>query len=64
MKKILGLLVLTASIFAFAVFFTSCVTVGVSVSGGKSVEATMHGSDNEDLIDSVTDGSFTDAYSY
>ena len=40
MKKILGLLVLTASIFAFAVFFTSCVTVGVAVSGGKSVEAT------------------------
>lgn len=64
MKKILGLLVLTESIFAFAVFFTSCITVGVAVSGEKSVEATMNGSDNEDLIDSVTYGSFTDAYSY
>ena len=31
---------------------------------GKSVEATMNCGDNEDLIDSVTDGSFTDAYSY
>lgn len=28
---------------------------------GKSVEATMNCGDNEDLIDSVTDGSFTDA---
>ena len=35
MKKLLGLLVLTASIFAFAVLFTSCATVGVAVSGGK-----------------------------
>ena len=35
MKKILGLLVLTTSIFAFAVLFTSCATVGVATSGGK-----------------------------
>lgn len=46
MKKILGVLVLTASIFAFAVLFTSCVTVGVAVSGGKYFD----GKKEEELV--------------
>lgn len=46
MKKLLGLLVLTASIFAFAVLFPSCVTVGVAVSGGKYFD----GKKEEELV--------------
>ena len=46
MKNLLGLLVLTASIFAFAVLFTSCATVGVAVSGGKYFD----GKKEEELV--------------
>lgn len=46
MKKLLGLQVLTASIFAFTVLFTSCATVGVVTSGGKYFD----GKKEEELV--------------